>query len=137
MSAHNRTRRVRGKAAAQSCTGCGGPAKEWALRHDAAALVTDEEGRSYSDDPYDYSAMCFRCHRLMDKASITHCPQGHEYEGDNLLLDGGKRKCRECVYARNSARRKRVPMTPEQKARKIELQRLRRRRLMEHIGVPT
>jgi hypothetical protein len=34
----------------------------------------------------------------------THCPQGHPYSGDNLLMDQGKRKCRTCVYARNRAR---------------------------------
>lgn len=33
-------------------------------------------------------------------ARITHCPQGHEYAGDNVFLDAGKRKCRTCVNER-------------------------------------
>lgn len=27
---------------------------------------------------------------------VTHCPLGHAYEGDNLLINGGKRQCRTC-----------------------------------------
>ena len=31
----------------------------------------------------------------------THCPQGHPYDGDNLLLwKDGKRRCRECMQQR-------------------------------------
>jgi hypothetical protein len=26
----------------------------------------------------------------------THCPQGHPYAGDNLLIDQGRRRCRIC-----------------------------------------
>ena len=55
-------------------------------------------------------------------------PQGHEKVGRNLLIDEGKRKCRTCVYARNRERRRTHPMTAEQKARKLELQRQRRAR---------
>ncbi len=33
--------------------------------------------------------------------SVTHCPKGHPYEGDNLIVGkDGKRKCRECDRAR-------------------------------------
>jgi hypothetical protein len=34
-------------------------------------------------------------------ASRTHCPQGHEYAGDNLYVypDGARRHCRECGRA--------------------------------------
>lgn len=33
--------------------------------------------------------------------SVTHCPQGHEYSGDNLIVrKDGKRRCRECDRAR-------------------------------------
>jgi len=32
----------------------------------------------------------------------THCPQGHEYSGGNLILMAGRRVCREC---KNSRRR--------------------------------
>jgi len=36
--------------------------------------------------------------------SVTHCPQGHPYEGENLIVNGdGKRRCRICI-----AERKRV-----------------------------
>lgn len=39
----------------------------------------------------------------------THCPQGHAYEGDNIIWDKGRngkigRKCRTCHYARTKAR---------------------------------
>lgn len=43
-------------------------------------------------------------------AAKTHCPRGHRYEGDNLILDGGSRKCRECKRRRSRAidRRRRL-----------------------------
>lgn len=31
----------------------------------------------------------------------THCPQGHEYAGDNVLLISGTRRCRICIQANN------------------------------------
>lgn len=37
---------------------------------------------------------------------VTHCPQGHTYEGWNLILDSG-RHCRTCMNARGRAYRKR------------------------------
>lgn len=27
---------------------------------------------------------------------LTHCPQGHAYEGDNLTMSGNTKRCREC-----------------------------------------
>lgn len=37
-------------------------------------------------------------------AKITHCPQGHEYSGDNLYIKpNGHRECRQCV--RDSGKR--------------------------------
>jgi hypothetical protein len=33
--------------------------------------------------------------------SKTHCPQGHAYEGRNLVAKRGKRHCRECELARS------------------------------------
>ena len=40
------------------------------------------------------------------QAKVTHCPQGHPYEGHNLItLKGGKRRCREC---QNAAARRRT-----------------------------
>ena len=130
MASHNRTRKVRGSARDQLC-GCGKSAAEWALKHDAPGVVTDTNGKTFSDNPDDYAAMCFRCHRLYDKSAITTCPKGHAYSGDNLIWDAGKRKCRACVYARNAARRRANPPTPEQHARRMEQQRERRRRARE------
>ncbi len=38
----------------------------------------------------------------------THCPRGHPYAGYNLIVQTtGSRRCRECVRARDRARRKR------------------------------
>lgn len=34
----------------------------------------------------------------------THCPEGHPYSGDNLMVSGGKRYCRTC---RNEALKER------------------------------
>lgn len=42
------------------------------------------------------------------QARKTHCPSGHPYEGDNLLVDGrGHRQCRECRRAAQARRRDR------------------------------
>lgn len=34
-------------------------------------------------------------------ARKTHCPQGHAYQGDNLIIDGGYRRCRTCKRKRD------------------------------------
>lgn len=34
----------------------------------------------------------------------THCPKGHPYAGDNVVMDGGSRKCRTCLRARDRIR---------------------------------
>lgn len=122
-AAHMRVRRAKGSASGQVCE-CGRPAREWAydIRTPDAAEYTDDRGYRYSGDPDYYVPMCFRCHRVLDKGQITHCPHGHEYTEDNTILDAGKRKCKTCVYARN---RKHKP-SPEQHARRMELQRIRR-----------
>lgn len=126
MGTHNRIRRTLGSAEDYMCP-CGEPAKEWAYNNSSPNEQVDQQGRRYSRDLADYDALCYRCHRLLDKAAITHCPHGHAYEGDNVLMDAGKRKCRTCVYARNRKRK----LTPEQKARRVELQRIRRRAARE------
>ena len=50
----------------------------------------------------------------------THCPQGHPYSGDNLLVYPSGRSCRQCMRDRKAARRRaaepaahsvRVPVT--------------------------
>jgi len=122
MAVHNRLRERRGSARSYTCP-CGKQAQEWSYQGSEHERV-DAQGRRYSVNPDDYAPMCFRCHRLMDKASITHCPKGHEYADGNTLIDAGKRKCKTCVYERNRRR----PLTPQQKARRIELQRERRAR---------
>lgn len=40
------------------------------------------------------------------KGRVTHCPQGHEYSGWNLILYDGRRYCRACTYARNGVKEK-------------------------------
>ena len=40
--------------------------------------------------------------------SVTHCPKGHRYEEDNLLIRGdGKRRCRTCDIERKRVARHR------------------------------
>lgn len=126
--AHRNLTLLRGWASAHMCP-CGKRAAEWA--YDYRNPAPDERvqrGLRFSADPMAYLAMCRRCHRLFDKGQITHCPSGHEYTDDNTLMDAGKRKCKTCVYARNTARRLANPLTPEQHARRMELQRERRAR---------
>lgn len=126
MSAHNRNRKVNGRAAEKHCEHCDLPADDWALDHGKPGIVTTEDRfGAYSDNPDDYIPLCKSCHKAFD-FPVTHCPQGHEYAGQNLIWDNNKRKCRTCVYARNAERRLRVGVTPEEHARKMELQRIRR-----------
>lgn len=48
-----------------------------------------------------------RSERVADQMARTHCPQGHEYSGHNLIVRRGKRECRTCVYERNARNRER------------------------------
>ena len=48
-----------------------------------------------------------RIDRIQDQLARTHCPKGHAYAGDNLIIRRGKRECRTCVYARNARNRAR------------------------------
>lgn len=41
----------------------------------------------------------------LGKSRVTHCPHGHAYEGRNLIVSGGRRFCRTCMYERTAARR--------------------------------
>jgi hypothetical protein len=34
--------------------------------------------------------------RRGQRHAVTHCPKGHEYAGDNLYLQQGKRSCKTC-----------------------------------------
>jgi hypothetical protein len=103
--AHRHVTILRGKATAYTCR-CGNPAHEWAYDH-ACPAERVNRGMVFSLNPDRYLPMCRRCHRLFDKSVITHCPHGHPYEGDNLIWDAGKRKCRACVYKRNRERDRR------------------------------
>lgn len=54
-------------------------------------------------------AVTSRENTLRFTAQITHCPQGHPYEGANLILrptihGGITRRCRECHRVRSAAR---------------------------------
>jgi hypothetical protein len=42
------------------------------------------------------------------KRSISHCPKGHPYDGDNLILRKNGRRCRECQreFQRNYMRKR-------------------------------
>ena len=61
---HALTRKVRGRARNYRCVSCGGQAAEWALRPE---LTVFGESR-FSQDIYDYQAMCNTCHARMDTA---------------------------------------------------------------------
>lgn len=43
----------------------------------------------------------------------THCPQGHPYSGDNLVVNSSGRQCRTCIRERNHAR---YPKTKEERS---------------------
>lgn len=53
-------------------------------------------------------------------ATKTHCPQGHPYEGDNLVVWKGRRQCRECGrnHKRNYKAKKRATRKTGSKGRK-------------------
>lgn len=56
------------------------------------------------------------------------CKRGHQMTAENTRVrSDGSRCCRECNRLMAAERRRRKGMTPEQKARKLELQRIRRR----------
>lgn len=45
----------------------------------------------------------------------THCPQGHPYDGENLFIQGGARRCRTCVREANRrAYEKRKAKAPQE-----------------------
>lgn len=101
---HAALKRVRGKASAYRCIKCANGAHEWALVATGDNLPRSQGGQAFSLNLDDYAPMCRGCHRRHDKAGITHCPRGHAYEGHNVLIDAGKRKCRTCHNARSRRR---------------------------------
>ena len=68
--------------------------------------------------------------RTCDK---THCIHGHEYTDENTITKAdGARQCRTCKNQATSAwQSKNREVTPEQRARKSELERQRRQRQRE------
>lgn len=44
-------------------------------------------------------------------AQKTHCPAGHEYAGDNLIISGKSRKCRICVRQHRETHCKKYRLT--------------------------
>lgn len=121
---HAALTRERGRARNHSCCSCGEQAQEWAYTWDDPCPDEriDGHGMKFSIDLDRYRPMCKKCHVVYDKSIIGNCPKGHAYEGDNLYYDQGKRKCRTCTNDRHRGYQR----TPEQRARQLELQRVRR-----------
>jgi hypothetical protein len=42
----------------------------------------------------------------------THCPKGHAYEGDNLVVQGTRRRCKVCSNARTLAYKRKAVSVP-------------------------
>lgn len=133
-----------------TCLYCGSTEKiQAALSPDAPASRLRHDAQincMYSTDPVDYIPLCIPCHSTLDRSLRTKCHKGHDFSKENTSIrPNGSRRCLDC-HRDNEARRldrpgvraaknaadreyrKRVPMTAEQKARKVELQRLRRQR---------
>lgn len=133
----------------KTCEHCGANERlHAALRPDVPAehIKIDPISKcSFSLYPLDYFALCIPCHRKLDWVELrTHCRHGHEYTPENThVKSDGSRRCRTChreqarlhnsqpekrqiKNERDSTYRTAHPMTPEQKARKLELQRQRR-----------
>ena len=117
VTAHDRIRRVRGKASAQDCVNCGGQAHDWAYNHEQPdpQELTNEAGLVYSNDPSYYTPMCRKCHRQFDVVHAKpECPKGHPYSGENLYTySDGSRSCKACKAEHQRNLRK----TPEHQAK--------------------
>lgn len=149
MSEYNRIHYAARKVIGTSCVQCGstGTIEAALVRSaDPENLRVDRgTGSPYSIRTDDYRAMCVPCHRHYDFVEgRTSCSRGHEYTQENThVKPDGSRQCRTCNRERASERlknpverrkknerdreyRKKNPMTPQQKERKLELQRIRR-----------
>lgn len=76
--------------------------------------------------PKENVADAIRNGRRLAASQITECVHGHPFTPENTYVFSGRRECRTCRLARNN--KNRPAMTPESRARKTELQRLRRAR---------
>lgn len=65
-AAHLRISAEKGPAREYACVDCAGPAAEWSYTGADPAPLTDDVGRTYSDDPAFYVARCASCHRRHD-----------------------------------------------------------------------
>lgn len=66
-SVHARVRKERGPARDYACSGCGGPASDWAFQYPPdRTLVCPATRRRYSNRTSDYAPMCRSCHLRMD-----------------------------------------------------------------------
>lgn len=149
--AYGRVHYAARKVIGDACTHCGSRDKlEAALRPDTpeSRLLLDSEFNAYySEDLRDYFALCIPCHRRLDHVELRPtCRRGHPYEpGNTSIKSDGSRRCLTChrdqaarrladpekravKNAADRAYRATNPMTSEQKARKLELQRIRRAR---------
>lgn len=133
---------------ASTCENCGsGGPLHAALRStvDPQILRLDpESGCNYSTNVGDYHALCIPCHRRLDLVEgRMNCKNGHLYTPDNTRMKAGARVCRTCHREREARRtadpkiqeakreagrvwRQKNPMSPAQKARKVQQQRARR-----------
>lgn len=148
---YNHVHHLARKLLKESCERCPATTRlQAALRPDADEdhLRVDPVSRcAYSVDPADYMTLCQPCHRVMDLVEgRPQCANGHDYTpGNTSVLRNGARRCLTCHREQEAARRtdpdirarknatdreyrRRNPMTPEQKERKLELQRIRRAR---------
>lgn len=75
------------KTKPDACTHCGRTDKplDW-------ANVSHE----YRRDLDDWIALCRKCHRAYDYASSSVCRNGHPRTSENVLMDGGSHRCRQC-----------------------------------------
>jgi hypothetical protein len=149
MSGYGQIHFMARKALGDSCERCDATERlQAALRLDAAPeqLRTDPaSGCAYSINVRDYWTLCQPCHRRLDLVEARPtCTRGHEYTPDNTYVrSDGTRRCRRCQREgeaarladpakretkreRDRERRALTPLTAEQKARKLELQRRRR-----------
>ena len=75
-AAHNRVRRIRGKASDLDCVNGNHKAEEWALSKDAKGVILGkpkgltETPRTYSILPNDYIPMCRKCHWEYDRKNV-------------------------------------------------------------------
>lgn len=85
-----------------------GPRTDWLVLHSCDNPPCFEVGHLFLGTFSDNMQDCVRKGRQKE-IKKTHCPHGHPYSGDNLIIEkGGKRKCRTCRLSRNPLKGRRV-----------------------------